>query len=412
MGPAADVISSLEALHELRRRILAGEPVAGRDVSRDRLAGALGPLGITRVGDITDLDRLGIPVWFATRPASKSLCVANGKGLTAGAAWISAVMESAEQALAERADRLIEIVATPRTMSERRMRVVPLERQTRCAGQPGSIDTELGWVRGLCWRTGEPVYAPYELVGMDMVSDAPWDFGRFRISSSGLASGGDLLRAVLHGLRELVEDDAAFAVLRGGTITEERRTLRLSSHHAGLTELLARLERNGIAARFREVTDDIEAPTVLAALHPTEPGQDDQACFSGLACRGSIEDAAVAALLEAAQSRLTFISGSRDDLFQSEYGHSLTPATRGLFGGFELVDRTVAASHPAAELCDLGARITSSGLDFYVFPLGGGELGIEAVRVLADDLVSVDAPPGQRSGRAVRKLLGNWSGSP
>ena len=62
-------------------------------------------LGITRLGEITGLDSLGIPVAFATRPNSFSLSVNLGKGRDQASARASAAMEAAEIAIAERAAR-------------------------------------------------------------------------------------------------------------------------------------------------------------------------------------------------------------------------------------------------------------------------------------------------------------------
>ncbi len=50
-------------------------------------------LGITRVADITGLDRVGIPVVQVTRPCSLSNTVAQGKGTSLGRAAISAMLE-------------------------------------------------------------------------------------------------------------------------------------------------------------------------------------------------------------------------------------------------------------------------------------------------------------------------------
>ena len=58
--------------------------------------------GITRLADVTGLDCIGIPVWMAVRPNSKTLAVSQGKGLSNAAAQASAVMEAAEVATAER----------------------------------------------------------------------------------------------------------------------------------------------------------------------------------------------------------------------------------------------------------------------------------------------------------------------
>ena len=58
--------------------------------------------GITRLGRLTGLDRIGIPVWTATRPNATNLSVSQGKGVDDAAAAVSAVMEAAEMAAAER----------------------------------------------------------------------------------------------------------------------------------------------------------------------------------------------------------------------------------------------------------------------------------------------------------------------
>ena len=57
--------------------------------------------GITRVGLLTGLDVLGIPVAFATRPNSHTLSVFQGKGIDNEAAMASAAMEAIETRIAE-----------------------------------------------------------------------------------------------------------------------------------------------------------------------------------------------------------------------------------------------------------------------------------------------------------------------
>ena len=61
-------------------------------------------LGITRVGDITGLDRIGVPVWFCCRPNSRGLAVSQGKGITSERARLSAIMEALEGAIAEQTE--------------------------------------------------------------------------------------------------------------------------------------------------------------------------------------------------------------------------------------------------------------------------------------------------------------------
>ena len=60
--------------------------------------------GITRVCDITHLDRPSIPTCCALRPTARVMQVSNGKGTTLTAAKVSALMESIELFHAENSD--------------------------------------------------------------------------------------------------------------------------------------------------------------------------------------------------------------------------------------------------------------------------------------------------------------------
>ena len=76
-----------------------------RQVDSAALLLQLGPVldwaGVTRVGEVTHLDRIGLPVFQAVRPMSRSLAVHQGKGRCEADARISAVMEAIEGACAE-----------------------------------------------------------------------------------------------------------------------------------------------------------------------------------------------------------------------------------------------------------------------------------------------------------------------
>src|SRR5215475_8652615 len=105
-------------------RAIASPPGSKRDLGgtvrvrepEDTLAWVrplLPALGITRVANVTGLDRIGIPVWLCVRPNSRCLSVSQGKGLTAELAQVAAVMESIEMYHAERV-REPDLVATYR----------------------------------------------------------------------------------------------------------------------------------------------------------------------------------------------------------------------------------------------------------------------------------------------------------
>ena len=66
-------------------------------------------LGITRVANLTGLDRTGIPVVMVCRPNARSSAVFNGKGIDIAAAKASALMEAAETWHAEHVRALLRL---------------------------------------------------------------------------------------------------------------------------------------------------------------------------------------------------------------------------------------------------------------------------------------------------------------
>ena len=72
------------------------------DVTVARMRRFMPLMGITRIADVTGLDRLGIPVTIVCRPNSRSVAVSQGKGTTLAAAEASGLMESIESYHAER----------------------------------------------------------------------------------------------------------------------------------------------------------------------------------------------------------------------------------------------------------------------------------------------------------------------
>ena len=57
--------------------------------------------GVTRLADVTRLDRLGLPVWQAVRPMSRAVSVHQGKGATDADAKVGALLEGVESHAAE-----------------------------------------------------------------------------------------------------------------------------------------------------------------------------------------------------------------------------------------------------------------------------------------------------------------------
>ncbi len=70
----------------------------------DKVEGKLRIAGVTRIAEITHLDRIGIPVYSAIRPgaAEGAVSIYAGKGVTQPQAKASAMMEAFERYSAEK----------------------------------------------------------------------------------------------------------------------------------------------------------------------------------------------------------------------------------------------------------------------------------------------------------------------
>jgi ribosomal protein S12 methylthiotransferase accessory factor len=158
-------------------------------------------MGITRLGNITGLDRIGIPVVTAVRPNSRSVSVSQGKGLDLTQATASALMEAIEGFHAE------EVAEGPRaSYRELAAEAAVVDPLTLCStGRPFDADAEICWLEGYDLLRQEPCWVPAELVHTDYTQ--PLD-GSFLAGSNGLASGNHPVEAIGSAICELVERDA------------------------------------------------------------------------------------------------------------------------------------------------------------------------------------------------------------
>lgn len=408
MGDPRPVTADVKGLVTLQRQVASGRPVKARFCRRADIEPLIGTFGITRVADQTDLDRIGVPVFSAIRPLSRGLTVSTGKGVTAESAWLSAVFESVEQSYAERASDLCAYVQSIAEMKRAERTVIPFERQPRCAASRLHDGLKLAWVRGVSLITGETVYAPYNLIGLDMAAQSPWSPDMFLMASNGLAAGGNLVGAVLQGLRELVEDDAFMLASRFPIDDVEAGDTLKIDYRSGdpLPDILRKLGRAGLEASFMTPKAGLGVPAIVATLVPMQKATETR-IFSGVACRDKLEDAALAAVLEAIQTRLTFVAGSREDLFSEDYLQSEMRNLRG-FRKASLHERGDSVrDDDGLELHRLIEALKDNKISgIYAFPLGGMEGVFEIVRVLADDLMSVEHIPGAAMPEAAgRRLL-------
>lgn len=358
------------------------------------------------MGDYTGLDVLGLPVWFACRPNSRGLAVSQGKGMTSTQARISAVMESIETAYAERSETLVSTTASLAEMQARGVRMVPLARLLRCASETPDPEPIRHWVRGRTWPGGDLIHAPYELVGIDYREGAGWDHDSFHMSSIGLAAHVHRDAAIAHALLEVVENDATTALEIFGFSAEFVRPMPELPRTAELMEAIERLRRAGVEARFCSIAGALALPVIgcFVGRDVADGAGSGMAWSAGFACRVRIGDAALAALLEAIQSRLTDIAGAREDIAAGDLA-AMDPTVALVLPPPQFVPSTEGKA--ADELATIAAQLRAAGVEeAYVFDLADGA-SVSVVRVLVPDMQAPAATGQVRLGAtATRQLFG------
>jgi ribosomal protein S12 methylthiotransferase accessory factor len=286
-------------------------------------------LGITRLARVTGLDRIGIPVWTAIRPNAASLSVAQGKGVDDDAAIASAIFEAAEIAVAERPHPAA-FSATPAALAAARRPMLDAARYLRKSERPPAPDESARWVEGLDLLSGTAIVLPEDVV---RVADVPGC--RYWQTSDGLGTGSNILEASIHGLCEIIERDAMALWSFLGDAEVAPREVTPSALGDPVAHMAARIDAAGFRLRLFDATSDIRVPTYLAVLIDDErerAGLKYVDVASGSGTHPVAARAALRAITEAVQTRLTTITGSRDDVDPGEYARALPPDLR-LYAG-------------------------------------------------------------------------------
>jgi YcaO-like protein with predicted kinase domain len=285
----------------------------------EHLTPFLSAVGITRIGNVTGLDHIGIPVVMVCRPNSRSLSVSQGKGLDLHDAKVSGLMEGIELFHAEHIERplLFETYAKLR----RHARTADVKGLPAAARSRFHPDLRLSWIQGHDLLNHEPVWVPYELVNADFRLPRPKDAGCFLHTTNGLAAGNHFLEAQIHGICEVIEEDSG--TLQDLLNLEQRDKTRVRLETVDDTDcrkVLQAFKDAGIYVAVENATTDVGVPSFICGILSEFDDPFRQLySYGGYGCHPSRNIALLRALLEAAQSRLTVIAGTRDDGPRSWY---------------------------------------------------------------------------------------------
>ncbi|HEY4002701.1 MAG TPA: YcaO-like family protein [Candidatus Xenobia bacterium] len=376
-----------------------------------RLKPRLADFGITRVANVTGLDRIGIPVVMVVRPNAMSLAVSQGKGADLVSAQVSGIMESIEAWHAE--NMTIATLLAP--YHDIRARAVDVSRLPQPDNTRFTPDLPILWVEAVDWASGARRLVPHEMVHTRYMRPAPPGSGSFLMSSNGLASGNHLAEAVLHGLCETVERDAT--ALWDATSYEGRAAMRVALDTVDddlCRWLLERYQAAGIRTALWNATTDVGLPCFICLIVEDEASPAWKVAPEGwgMGCHPSRAVALSRALTEAAQTRLTTIAGTRDDLHRANYVRFLTQARE---QDLQSLERDEAGQDfqavPTWDTGDIGedvaracAQLGQAGCgDVLVVDLSRKDIGLAVARVLVPGLEGPSSSPRYQRGPRARR---------
>ncbi len=269
--------------------------------------------GVSRVVDTTRLDRIGIPVYASVRPdaPATSICVNAGKGYTHAEAKIGAYMEAIEFSFAPYGRNIVGYrMVTPLDMLASFKGQIQFLDFAPCMGCKVEATDLLAAVAGqeLLSGLGE-VLVPAELVYHPFAENP--GVSLYGSTTNGLASGNTLQEALVHGLAEVMERHvSAFELVKNTS-----RLVTLADAPPKVTEMVAMVESAGLRCHLRHAPNAFGMAYFSA--HVLEPDEHAPISIaSGFGFHPNSDIAAVRAIAEAVQGRLSYIHGGRDDLIK------------------------------------------------------------------------------------------------
>jgi len=311
------------------------------------------------VASVTGLDVLGVPVWMAVRPLARSLTVSQGKGISDTLAYISAVMESIEVHHAEHWDAAGPEVSLGEAFQDDRF-ASPAALSLRSDAKVTEATT-VPWVEGHDLVSGEKKYLPKELLDLDFRMKR----GKkpiFLSSSNGLASGNTRTEAIVHGLCEVIERDQSCLWQIEQSLAGDPRTrmVKLDTIEDPICRRQVELcRRANLDVWVWYCTYDIDVPVFACTIADRGNATFYPQRASGYGCHPVATIALSRAITEAIQSRLTHISGVRDDVTWERYRNDIACTDRSNFIAFE----KMAKMQPALSFHDIPQARPPESLD-------------------------------------------------
>lgn len=278
----------------------------------DRVRPLFGAIGLTRLADVTGLDSIGIPVILSVRPQAGYLSVDGGKGFTTEAAMASAAMECFERHAGENTP-VESFTAAYRDLPPDAC--IPRDQLPLSKHSLFHPDLPEQWAWTTDLHTGEQVAAPKVLVSLERFKHPRSSLLPFSFSSNGLNSGNTKSEALIGALYEVIERDASTCTKVSWESGAPYRRVDLGTATSpDIATLVDMVHAADVEVVTFDCTVDTGVPTFISYL--CDLGNPAMGVYHGYGTHLDPQVAVIRSICEAAQGRLVFIAGSRDDSFR------------------------------------------------------------------------------------------------
>jgi putative methanogenesis marker protein 1 len=260
-------------------------------------------VGVMALRDVTDLDRIGLPVFTCDRiRPDNSRTSHTGKGVSKTQAQVSLMMEAIERYSSEFRDEYLgRLVRGSYQQLRDDFNILDPGDLILPAFSDFRAERVLHWVWGFDLSAQEEMLVPAVAVYHPFHLD---EKPPIKTNTNGLASGNTLEEAIFHGMTEVIERDA-WSIAKFSNEMNAALVVEDEPAHQFLIDLIRKFENAAVEVTARDLTTDIGVPVIAAfsqdAIHP------NLMPFDGFGAHLDPRVAMARALLELATTRAFFI---------------------------------------------------------------------------------------------------------
>jgi thioglycine synthase len=260
-------------------------------------------VGMRSFRDVTDLDRIGLPVFTCDRRRpDHSETSHTGKGVSKTQAQVSLMMEAIERYCSEFRDEYrSKLIRGSYQQLRTEFNILDPEELILPSFSNFRPEQPLSWVWGFDLSAQQDLLVPAAAVYHPFHLD---ETTLFKTHTNGLASGNTMEEAIFHGMTEVIERDA-WSIAQFNNEMNAALTVEGQPEHQFIIEVIRKFENAGIEVTARDLTTDIGVPVIAAFSQ--DSAYPNLMPFDGFGAHLDPRVAMARALLELATTRAFFI---------------------------------------------------------------------------------------------------------